>query len=135
MEEARFDHMAKVVGRRTGRRRLLLGVMGAVLGRALTDGPVAAKPKPGCLPVGATCRPGECCPPSTCLRPTHDAPEGQCRDLTTCRRDKTCLPVGDPADCRQACNERAADCRRTCNGERHCLDLCDIARQLCVRLC
>jgi hypothetical protein len=51
MEAARFDRVAKVVGTRTSRRLVLLGVGSAALGRALAVGQVAAR-RPGCVPPG-----------------------------------------------------------------------------------
>lgn len=93
MEAERFERVAKVIGTRTARRRLLLGVVGAALGRALAIGSAAAKAK--CVPEGATCRPGGCCLGLLCLRPTHDAPEGRCVNLVACRRKKTYPRCGE----------------------------------------
>jgi hypothetical protein len=91
MDAKQFDRVAKAVGTRTSRRLMLLGVGGAVLSRGIAVGQVAARP--ACVPPGGTCTPGACCS-GLCLRPTHDAPEGQCVDLATCRRGQTCPPPG-----------------------------------------
>ena len=89
MEAWRFDTIVKALGSGPSRRLMLLGVVGAALGRALAVGEAAGRP--ACVPPGGTCRPGDCCS-GLCLRPTHDAPEGRCVDLAACRGDKNCRP-------------------------------------------
>jgi hypothetical protein len=133
MDAERFDRVAKVVGTRTARRGLLLGVVGAALGRALAVGPAAARPK--CLPVGATCKPGDCCPDLLCLRPTHDAPEGRCVNLVTCRRNKACPPLWGNTDCRNTCFDQMTACLKPCPETRACLDRCQRELLTCLGKC